>query len=315
MLHLISRLVGAAILLAGLFPCQATANAASANAVPKETIDIPFDYIGDHLIAVRGSIGARENLTFLVDLGTTYTLIDRKIGAQLKSGPSLAVSLFSSSLSANEVVLPTLALGRLQASDFHAYLTDLTEMPVASAGVAGIIGTDFLSQRNVTFDFASQKIVFSDRVTGGHQAPLEKCAIGFAVNASWKNQPVKLALSNGVAVVTLDRDRMSAKPVKLHGLKPGRLETNFNVTPVSLFKTNDLAVSDVRLRGNGVLRKIAWPVASDELDGFLPLSALRASRVSLDFEHGLLLWDSADGKIEKAQSDRRPAVASSLREN
>lgn len=315
MLRTISRLLGVAIFLASPFSSPVTAATVPSNAAPKEIVEIPFSYVGDHLVAVRGSVGARENLTFLVDLGTTYTLIDRKIVTQLESSASLAVSHFSGSLSANEAILPTLTIGPLQVSSFRVYLVDLTEMPVAPTGVAGIIGVDFLSQRNVTFDFASQKIVLSERVSGAHQTPIEKCAVGFAVQASWKNQPVKLALSNGVEVITLDRERMGEKPVKLPGLKPGALTTNFSVTPVSLFKTNDLAVNGIRLRGDGVLRKIDWPVASDQLDGFLPLSALRASRVSLDFERGLLFWDAADEKIEKAQRNQRPAAESSLRED
>ena len=315
MLRAFSRV---AILLPSLaiqFPSSAVAATLLASPVAQESLEVPFSYVGDHLIAVRGSIGARENLTFLVDLGTTYTLIDRKIASQIAPGEKLDVSHFSGSLSANEVVLPALMVGSIRVSDFHAYLTDLTEMPVAPAGIAGIIGTDFLSRANVTFDFASQKIVFSERASGQHQMPLEKCAVGYAVLASWKGEPVKLALSNGVAVVTLDRDRMSQKPVKPRGLKASTLETNVSVTPVSIFKTNDLALSDVRLRGDGVLRKMEWPVASDHLDGFLPLAALRASRVTLDFEHGLLRWDSANDKIERAQSNSRPAAANSLRDN
>jgi aspartyl protease len=295
------------------FTSSAFAATPSAGPAAHETAEVPFSYVGDHLIAVRGSIGARENLTFLVDLGTTYTLVDRKIASQIEHGEKLDVSHFSGSLSANEVILPSLTVGALRASDFHAYLTDLAAMPVAPAGIAGVIGMDFLSRQNVTFDFASQKIVFTERVSGEHQTALEKCAVGYAVLASWKGEPVKLVLSNGVAAVTLDRSRMNDKPVKLRGVKPGILESTVSVTPVSLFKTNDLVVSNVRLRGDGVLRKIEWPVASDHLDGFLPLSALRASRVSLDFGRGLLLWDGSDDKIERAQRSSRPAGSNSLR--
>ena len=306
----IFRIAVSLLTLATRFPLSPMASAAGP--LPKASIVIPFSYAGDHLIAVRGSIGAREGLTFLVDLGTTYTLIDRKIASQFQSGERLDVSHFSGSLSTNEAVLPLLTLGAVRVTDFHVYLTDLAEMPVAPAGVAGIIGADFLSRGNVTFDFASQKIVFSEHVSGEHQAPLEKCAVGYAVQAFWKNQQVKLALSNGVALLTLDRERMNEKPLKLRGLKPGTLETNFSVTPVALFKTNDIVVNDIRLHGEGVLRKIDWPVPSDQLDGFLPLTALRASRVSLDFERGLLLWDALDSKTQRARSDPRSPEGNSL---
>jgi len=41
------------------------------------------------------------------------------------------------------------------------------------------------------------------------------------------------------------------------------------------------------------MRKIDWPVATDELDGFLPMTALRAKRVTFDFGRGLLLWSGS----------------------
>src|SRR5215831_5319379 len=119
--------------------------------------------------------------------------------------------------------------------DFHAFVVDMTAIPAAPAEVSGVIGLDVLKRQNVTIDFLDQKLVLSSDAYGDHQTPLLKCDSGFAVNASWKGIPVKLALSTGVEVVTLDEERIRQKPIKLRGLKKTSISSDFTVTPVSVF--------------------------------------------------------------------------------
>lgn len=312
MLRTFSRTAILSIFFAAQFPALARA---SANPTPQESVEIPFTIGGGYLIEVHGSIGARQNLKFVVDLSTPYTLIDRKLLSQLNLRNADESGRPADQLSKNEAILPMLRIGDLNVPNFHVYIADLSEIPVAPAGTAGILGADFLSRQNVTFNFASRKITFSAKVSGRHSVPFERVAVGYAVETNWRNHPLKLVLSNGVEVVTLDGDRMKGESPQLRGLKPGTLETSFSVTPVTLFKVNDLAVNDMHLHGEGVLRKVDWPVASDHLDGFLPIAALRASRVSLDFGRGLLLWDSVEDKIERAQDNKQLAGANSLKDN
>ncbi len=192
-------------------------------------------------------------------------------------------------------------------------------MPGVPSGVAGVIGMDFLERQNLTVDFGDMKIRFhspAESAEGQHSAPLAKRSVGYAVDANWRGTPVKLILSTGVEVVTLDQDRISAKPVSMHGIKPGFIGSNFTATPVSLFQTKEMTLNNVKLKGSGVLRKIDWPVADDELDGFLPLTALRAQRVTLDFRRGLLLWSGALNFTDKRDDVQRPAaIASPRRKN
>ena len=254
-------------------------------------IEIPYEYAGGHMISVRGSIGTHKNLQFLVDFGTTYTLLDRQIVNELGNGEKVEVTHFSNSIESTAAVVPEFVIGGLVIKNFHAYTVDMSLIPAAPPEISGVIGLDLLQRQNVTIDFLEKKLVFSSRVYGDHQAPLVKCDSGFAVNAAWKGIPVKLALSTGVEVLTLDEERVRQKSIKLHGLKKASLSSNFTITPVSVFETKDMTLNDTQLSGSGVLRKMAWPYPNDELDGFLPLLGLRASRVSVDFGRNLLVWD------------------------
>jgi hypothetical protein len=276
---------------------RTTATAATADTVQYE---IPFEYADGHMLVIHGGIGRHKNLEFVVDFGTTYTLLDREYAAAEPAGQTMEITHFSSAIQSTNVVVSELQLGSMVIKDFHSYLLDLSQIPGVPQGIAGVIGLDVLQRQNVTIDFVEKRILLASHVGGEHQAPLQKCEVGFAVDASWKGLPVKLALSTGVEVVTLDQDRVRAKPIKLNGLKQSTLSSNFTVTPVSVFETKELRLGNMQLKGPGVLRKMSWPYPSDELDGFLPLLALNADRVSIDFERNILFWEGTKLASEKA---------------
>ena len=319
---MLRQVLSASILLllyAAQLPETAMCRTLAEPAAEAQAAEIPFEFVNGHLISVRGSVGSRANLQFLLDFGTTYTLLDRTLAKELERGASLDVAHFSNSIRTSEVVLPELVVGNAVARDFPVYMMDISEMPGVPSGVVGVIGMDFLEQQNVTMDFGEMKIRFLPQMetkgAGEHSAPLAKRSVGYAVDAEWRGQPVKLILSTGVGVVTLDQDRLREKPVTLRGIKAGIIGSNFTATPVSVFQTKEMTLSNVKLTGAGVLRKIDWPASGDGLDGFLPLTALHARRVTLDFTRHLLLWS---GSLKLSESpdnaERRVGPASPRRQ-
>jgi len=319
---MLRKVLSASILLllyAAQFPQAAVSRTPAAPASEAPRQEIPFEFVNGNLISVRGSIGSSANLQFLLDFGTTYTLLDRTLAKELEQGASLDVAHFSNSIRASEVVLPELVVGNAVARDFHVYTMDISEMPGVPTGVVGVIGMDFLERQNVTMDFGEMKIKFLPQMeknaAGEHSAPFAKRGVGYVVDAEWRGQPVKLVLSTGVEVVTLDQDRLRERTVTLRGIKAGIIGSNFTATPVSVFQTKEMTLNNVKLKGAGVLRKIDWPASGDDLDGFLPLTALRARRVTLDFSRHLLLWsgslnpaephDDAERRTEPASPQRK----------
>ncbi|HXA00307.1 MAG TPA: hypothetical protein VN025_21285 [Candidatus Dormibacteraeota bacterium] len=288
------------LLVAAQLPAQMNVTPTSSGATETTRYEIPFDYTEGFMIIVRGAIGGHKNLHFVVDFGTTVTLIDREYAPAQAAGVKLEVTHFANSIQSTDVGINQLELGEMIIPDFRAFLVDLSQIPAVPQGIAGVIGLDVLERQSVMVDFAERRLVFGPTAGGEHKVPLLKCEVGYAVDAQWKGTPVKLALSTGVEVVTLDQDRMKTKPVKLNSLKQGALSTNYTVTPVSYFETKDMRLSDTKLEGPGVLRKMSWPYAKDALDGFLPLLALNADRVTIDFGHAVLSWEGT--KLAKART-------------
>lgn len=302
MLLRVFRTAAFSLLFATQLPTLLSANPTPKPADDSARYEIPFEYTDGHMILVHGSIGGRKNLQFVVDFGTTVTLLDREFAKAQPAGETLQVTHFANNITSAEMMVNQLELGTMIIPNFRAYLMDLSQIPAIPQGTAGVIGLDLLKKQSVMVDFVERRLVFGARSEGEHHAQLVKCEVGYAVDAQWKGTPVKLALSTGVEVVTLDQERMRAKPIKMNSLKQGTLSTNLTVTPVSYFETKDMKLSDLKLQGTGVLRKMTWPYAGDELDGFLPLLALNADRVTVDFERGVLSWEGT--QLAKARNQQ-----------
>jgi len=120
-------------LYAAQLPQTAVCRTLAAQATEAQAAEIPFEFVNGHLISVRGSVGSRANLQFLLDFGTTYTLLDRTLARELERGASLDVAHFSNSIRTSEVVLPELVVGNAVARDFPVYMMDISELWESSA--------------------------------------------------------------------------------------------------------------------------------------------------------------------------------------
>jgi len=262
--------------------------------------EIPFEIVNGHLIEVRGSIGDHAKLRFLVEVGTPRTMLDSELGQRDDDAGNTNKTKAPASVQQTEVLLKDFLLGSIAMPEIRVISTDLSQMPAVPRGVAGIIGLDILQQQNVTIDYLEKKIFLSARTSGEHEAPIIANEVGLTVESNWKGSPLKLVLSTGVEAVALDQDRVSQRAIKLPDLQNGSFGDDKR-TSTSIFEMKELVLGDAKLTCMGVVRKIEWPGGSEQLMGFLPLAALRARRVSLDFEKKVLFWDASSASSEKAK--------------
>src|SRR5215470_16337793 len=265
--------------------------------------EIPFEIVNGHLIEVRGSIGAHAKLRFLVEVGTPRTMLDSELGQRDDDAGNTNTTKTPASVQQTEVLLKDFLLGSVPMPEIRAISTDLSQMPAVPRGVAGIVGLDLLQQQSVTIDYLEKKIFLSARTSGEHEAPLMANVAGLTVESNWKGSSLKLVLSTGVEAVALDQDRVSQRSIKLPELKNGSFQEDKG-TSTSIFEMKELTLGNAKLTCTGVVRKMEWPEGSEQLMGFLPLAALRARRVSLDFERKMLLWDAASNEKTKLASSR-----------
>ena len=108
------------LLACAQFPLSLSGQTLQPTTFGTNQIEVPYEYAGGHMISVRGSIGAHKNLQFLVDFGTTYTLLNRQLAGERPDGQKMEVRHFSDAIQSGETVVPEFTIGSLTLKDFHA---------------------------------------------------------------------------------------------------------------------------------------------------------------------------------------------------
>ncbi len=127
-------------------------------------VPVPIEYTqGELLVKVRVNNG--EPLDFLLDTGASETMVDRRTAAEhfLDKQGQVEISGASGEVTTNATVVRKLELGNLALEDVHALMLDLSpQSRQMGRRIAGIIGSNVLSQFSVTFDFQKQVVTFQD---------------------------------------------------------------------------------------------------------------------------------------------------------
>jgi Aspartyl protease len=117
-----------------------------------------------YLVVAKGSIGRLNNRTFLVDTGTSRTLVDSSVAKQLQlTGVAHKLTVFDHEVEVRLVDLPDLQLGAIRAQSPQVIVTNLSGVaPRFGLHADAIIGTDILRLGSFAIDYDSRRIWFGD---------------------------------------------------------------------------------------------------------------------------------------------------------
>ena len=168
-------------------------------------VTVPFEYAQKEILC-RGKIENVEPLWFLIDTGTSDTLIDRSFAAQclLPKGDNYQIAAFRGKIQSETTKIDRLELGTLAVNNVTAQIADLSaQSKQVGRSIAGIIGMNVLANYLVTIDYAKPCLIFADAATGSR--PEGASSIPFApmnnVQSSLANAPpiprIKVGLPGG----------------------------------------------------------------------------------------------------------------------
>ncbi len=251
--------------------------------------DVPFELQHEYLIVVKGSVGKLTNLSFLVDTGTTHTMLDRKIADKLSLPRQRGkVVNFDRYANVEWADIAELQLGPLKTRNLLVMVGDLKEFSEFADAVDAVIGLDLLwmSQR-MRIDYGSRLITFqfaaetASTRTQGPQA--------FAVRLPVQGQVMLLVVDTGLQGILLytDRLRKHLPQLKLTGriadVHEGRL-IGERATLSGVHLGADESQTSVFLIHD------APSSLSADIDGYMGTAALNAKRVELDFTAYKIRW-------------------------
>jgi hypothetical protein len=290
-------------------PLRNQRDSAPRTIAPASEQAIPFELRSGFLVVVEGRIGSLTPVRFVLDTGTTHSMMDTKIAARLglprKEG--LVVNL-DRKTQVSWTNVPELQVGPLKIQGARMMVSELSRLTEFAEGIDGVIGLDVLGMcRAVNINFETMQIVFR---TDGRS---EQAVTGpLLVRLEVQGEPLRLVLDTGARDIFLYEDRVRVHARGLTGEhQAARAWAGWmkgKITP-----RLGIRLGEREFEGSAFLMKKAPNSLPVEIDGYLGLGLLNARYVELDFEASMLRYIKREpGARTRAGSDEngrdRPGV-------
>lgn len=178
---------------------------------------------------VQATVNGVGPFNFLLDTGTTRTVIDPTLAQQL-SAPVLGEVALTGALHQRQdelVMLKELQLGEASVSGLGAVVDKIARQKLLAPGIRGVIGEDFLSRFDILIDFRQHWLSFGDVPPAGercrfettgqyHGAPTTNRLLIAVKIAEIGNKQIQLQLDSGARMVELftsNENLPSSKPL------------------------------------------------------------------------------------------------------
>ena len=253
---------------------------------------LPFWLSSGYLIEVEGRIGRQGNLKFLLDTGSTISIVDRHIADNLKLQRHRAESLsFEKKLAWEVGTVPEVQFGPIKAQNVQMLVGSLAEYSEFAKKADAIIGLDLLKMSNFSIEFEKKKIIFhpaEQRPSVSSNDPLANCLV---LEAQVQGQPLRLLVDTGFPGILLYEEQVRQRIPSL------RVAGNVtNVVVGKNLKAKQAIVTHVAL--GGTIRDLTVlfvtspsPEMLHGIDGIVGITALKARRVHFDFVEKTVNWE------------------------
>jgi len=136
---------------------------------------IKFKLRDGYLIIVETTVNGAGPFSFLLDTGTTRTVIDPSLARQLQA-PIIGEVMLTGILHERRdklVQLQNVRLGTVSASSFGAIVDTLSRQKMLAPGISGVLGEDFLSKFDFLIDYKGHVLHFGNEPPAGERCRFE----------------------------------------------------------------------------------------------------------------------------------------------
>lgn len=257
---------------------------------PRTKLSFRLDW--GYLVIVKGSVGSLQNLNFLVDTGSSTSIIHQNIAHDLGLPEQLGrVNLADKSVETRLVVLPSLFLGPVRAESVPVLMQDLSYFEKALGHkVDGIVGLDVLRKSSFAINYITKEMLFGRIETLASSAPFDTDTPVVTIRMQFQNRQLRLVVDTGGPDLMLLQSRVP----EIAGLRVLGTE---NVADVSgTFQRKKVRIPGVFLGKEAIGAQVTFVVddqkdEGDDFDGVLGFRGLRFSKIAFDFEHRRFWWE------------------------
>lgn len=183
---------------------------------------IGFQLHDKYLILVQAKVNGNGPFTFLLDTGSTHTVIDPGLARQLQAPVIGEASLVTVSDVRKDRLarLREIRVGDSVVSELGAIIDKMDEVKLRAPGIRGVLGEDFLSEFDILIDYQARTLRFDGDAPAGERCRIE--TIGSYRDVPTTNRLLINAeikdVSGGTVQLQLDT---GAKLPELFPVRPG----------------------------------------------------------------------------------------------
>jgi predicted aspartyl protease len=261
-------------------------NAQELRAESKASI-IPFELLSDFVVVVRGQVADLGGLRFILDTGSTHTVIDRHVadtlGLRRQSG---RVINFDRYIPVDWADVPELRVGPIQATAFRVMVVNLAEYSAFGQGADGILGMDLLSRgKKLAIDYEKKlvSIEINQESKSGAAPPN-----GFVVLVTVQGVPMRLLVDTDFQGILMYKGRLRS------GLPNMRTEGEPQNAVMGRVRGTQVNLPGVQIFGHDAVTPVLLIDGPNTdigaVDGYLGPMSLHAKRLEMDFASKVLRW-------------------------
>lgn len=249
--------------------------------------EVPFKLHQDYAIVARGSVGQYDKLNFLIDTGSSSTVVDDSLVRKLHLVTSRReILVFGTTVVVKEAVLPSLQLGPLQTARVPVVVQNLSSLQEAlSVRIDAIVGLDVLSRRSFTVDYEARKLIWGlveplpDTVTCDPRFPYPTVPLRIG------DRTLRVFVDTGAQELALFDNLTGAIPGS-RVIREEQRTTIHGPVVVKITEFQELTLGTIHwAQREGSLMQ------GSSFDGTMGPKWLGAKRISFDFEHKIVSWE------------------------
>jgi hypothetical protein len=247
----------------------------------------PFELGFGFLVIVHGRVGELDGLKFILDTGSSRTVIDENVAHRLRlSRRPGKITNFDRDIPVEWMEIGELWAGPIRAARANVIVAKLRDYSEFTQGVDGIIGLDLLSRgKKLSIDYERHVVSFEANKQGGPPAPPQSFVVPIAI----QGVHMSLLVDTGLRCVMLYKDRLRK------GLPNVRTEGESRAAVIGRLHATQVNLPGVKIVGPETVATVFLiddPENGDlsGIDGYLGPWSLHARRIELDFAGHRLRW-------------------------
>ena len=136
---------------------------------------VSFHLRDNYLVVVEATVDGQGPFSFLLDTGSTHTLIDPSLARQLQAPVIGEASLTTVSDVRKDKLarLKEVRVGDSAVSELGAVIDKMDQVKLKAPGVRGVLGEDFLSQFDILIDYKKRILRFDGAAPTGERCRIE----------------------------------------------------------------------------------------------------------------------------------------------